>query len=166
MPWDLSRIVYSILDQYALPWDGDHGVARWARVLENGLRLAGITGTDVEVVTLFAVFHDSKRVSELTDPQHGQRGADSACELRGQVFELSDRQFTLLYRACAGHTYERTFPDITVQTCWDADRLDLGRVGIQPCANRLCTEAAKDPKIMRSSSSPKSVSRLCPRFMT
>jgi hypothetical protein len=33
--------------------------------------------------------------------------------------------------------------DITVQTCWDADRLDLPRVGIQPLPQFLCTEAAK-----------------------
>ena len=33
--------------------------------------------------------------------------------------------------------------DITVQTCWDSDRLDLGRVGIKPSSDRLCTEVAK-----------------------
>jgi uncharacterized protein len=32
-----------------------------------------------------------------------------------------------------------------VQTCWDADRLDLGRVGIIPRPDRLCTEEARDP---------------------
>lgn len=30
-------------------------------------------------------------------------------------------------------------------TYWDADRLDLGRVGIRPNARYLCTEPAKDP---------------------
>ncbi len=29
------------------------------------------------------------------------------------------------------------------KTCWDADRLDLPRVGIIPKKDRLCTEAAK-----------------------
>jgi uncharacterized protein len=48
-----------------------------------------------------------------------------------------------LHRACAGHTHERTHPDVTVQTCWDADRLDLGRVGTTPDPNWLCTEVAK-----------------------
>jgi uncharacterized protein len=37
--------------------------------------------------------------------------------------------------------------DVTVQTCWDADRLDLGRVGIIPRADRLCTEQARDPLV-------------------
>lgn len=59
------------------------------------------------------------------------------------MFDLADHEFNLLYRACAGHTHERTHPDITVQTCWDSDRLDLGRVGIMPHPSRLCTEVAK-----------------------
>jgi uncharacterized protein len=33
--------------------------------------------------------------------------------------------------------------DVTVQTCWDADRLDLIRLDIQPEAERLCTDAAR-----------------------
>jgi uncharacterized protein len=31
-----------------------------------------------------------------------------------------------------------------MQVCWDADRLDLGRVGIIPKPDRLCTNAARD----------------------
>jgi hypothetical protein len=31
----------------------------------------------------------------------------------------------------------------TLQACWDADRLDLGRVGITPQPHRLCTDAAR-----------------------
>jgi uncharacterized protein len=38
--------------------------------------------------------------------------------------------------------------DVTVQTCWDADRLDLGRVGIRPVASRLCTPAARAPDVI------------------
>ena len=37
---------------------------------------------------------------------------------------------------------------MTVQTCWDADRLDLGRVGIRPLAERLCTDVARDPVLI------------------
>jgi len=38
--------------------------------------------------------------------------------------------------------------DITVQTCWDADRLDLGRVETTPKAEYLCTDAGKDPDMI------------------
>jgi uncharacterized protein len=149
MPLNLPLIVRAILEEYALSPDGDHGVAHWARVLGNGLRLANVTGANIEVVELFAVFHDSKRVNEVTDPDHGQRGADFAAELRDRVFDLPDHEFGLLYRACSGHSHEWPHPDITVQTCWDADRLDLGRVGVTPQPSRLYTEAAKDPEMIK-----------------
>jgi len=142
-PTDLRPIVQAILSEYSLPLDGIHGVSHWGRVLENGLRLCETTGAKVEVVRLFAVFHDSKRVNDSSDPDHGQRGADFADSLRGRLFHLPDGDFKLLYRACAGHTHELTHPDPTIQTCWDSDRLDLGRVGITPHPSRLCTAQAK-----------------------
>jgi uncharacterized protein len=146
---DLKPVLKAILDDYVLPWDGDHGVAHWARVLENGLRLAEQTNANIEVVSLFAVLHDSRRINEVTDPNHGPRAADFCTTIRGKLFDLPDHEFKLLYRACAGHTHERTHPDITIQTCWDSDRLDLGRVGIRPHPSRLCTEAARQPEIFK-----------------
>ena len=80
---------------------------------------------------------DCQRTKETSDPDHGRLGAEFAAELRSQVFELPDHDFALLYRACVGHTHGRTHSDITIQTCWDADRLDLGRVGITPDPSRL-----------------------------
>ena len=133
---DLKPLLQSILAQYRLPWNGCHGVAHWARVLENGRRLAQVTQANLEVVTLFAVLHDSQRRSEGSDPQHGPRAAEFAAEIRGESFELPDAEFSLLFRACEGHTHERTHPNVTIQTCWDADRLDLGRVGVTPHASR------------------------------
>jgi len=97
----------------------------------------------------FAVLHDSRRVNEVTDPEHGPRAAEFAGKLRGTVFDLDDREFDLLYRACEGHTHERNHPDVTIQTCWDSDRLDLGRVGITPHPSRLCTEVAKRPETIK-----------------
>jgi uncharacterized protein len=32
-----------------------------------------------------------------------------------------------------------------LRACWDADRLDLGRVGIRPDPAYLCTNPARDP---------------------
>jgi uncharacterized protein len=146
---NIPLILSAILEEYVLPVNGHHGVAHWARVMENGLRLAEETGANVQVVRLFAVFHDSRRRNESIDPDHGQRGADFAAELRGNLFDLPDDDFNLLYRACAGHTDELTHPDITIQTCWDSDRLDLGRVGIVPHPSRLCTELAKQKDMIQ-----------------
>jgi len=138
-------LVDRILSEYSLPWNGAHGVSHWARVLENGRRLAGQTGANLAVVELFAVLHDSKRLNEGIDNGHGRRGAEFAGKLRGHYFELGDQEFELLALACADHTNGATQANITVQTCWDADRLDLYRVGIYPRAERLCTEAARQP---------------------
>ena len=143
MKLNIPVVLKTVLEGYALPHCGTHGVAHWARVLENGLRLADETGAKVQVVTLFAILHDSRRMNEGTDPEHGPRAAEFAAELRGSVFDLDDHEFSLLYRACEGHTHERNHPDVTIQTCWDSDRLDLGRVGIMPHPSRLCTEVAK-----------------------
>ena len=140
---DSAAILREILAGYQLMVRGDHGVVHWARVLENGLQLATTTGADVEVVTLFALFHDSRRVNEYHDDGHGQRGGDLARSLRGRLVHLDDARFELLYEACRLHTDGHTTGDPTLLTCWDADRLDLGRVGIIPERRRLATDAAR-----------------------
>jgi uncharacterized protein len=144
-----QALVHEILDGYQLLVDGTHGVYHWARVMENGLRLATMTKAKTEVVTLFALFHDCRRVNEDHDPGHGRRGAELAATMRGTLFHLSDEDFELLYTACAYHTDGLIEGDVTVQTCWDADRLDLARVGITPAARYLCTAYAKTQEMMR-----------------
>jgi len=141
---NIAAILYEILDGYSLPVRGAHGVVHWARVLENGRRLAAATGARIEVVSLFALFHDSRRVNEHSDFGHGYRGAKFARSLRGKLVHLDDDDFHLLFEACRLHTDGLTDGDITLQTCWDADRLDLGRVGITPEPDLLCTDAARD----------------------
>lgn len=149
MSMDVGEILRALLASYRLPILGIHGVDHWARVYENGLRLAEQTEADREVVALFALLHDSQRINESHDPDHGPRAAEHTAAIRRTHLKISDEAFALLYRACAGHTHELTHPDIMIQTCWDADRLDLGRVGITPHPSRLCTEAAKHPEMIR-----------------
>ena len=117
--------------------------------MENSWKLAEITGADRDVVTLFALFHDSRRLNDGSDWGHGLRGANLAKRLRGSHFELDDARFDLLYRACERHTEGTTDLDISVCTCWDSDRLDLGRVGIEPNPKYLCTDAARSHAIIR-----------------
>jgi uncharacterized protein len=141
---DMPAIMRAILEDYALPLHGYHGVIHWARVLENGHRIAELNGADRDVVSLFAIFHDSRRVNERRDDDHGLRGAELAKTLRGSLVHLDDDRFEMLFEACRLHTDGLTTGDPTLQACWDADRLDLGRVGITPVAHRLCTDAARD----------------------
>ena len=143
-----TTLLNVILSQYELPWQGIHGVSHWARVLENGRRLARLTGAKLAVVELFAVFHDARRLNERRDDEHGRRGAELAAVLWGEYFALSEADFELLETACIYHTAGLTKAEITIQTCWDADRLDLLRSGIRPTPRYLCTSAAKDPAIL------------------
>jgi len=123
-------------------------VRHWGRVRRNGLLLARESGADTVVVELFAVFHDACRWSDGHVPEHGHRCAELAAQLRGELFELDDRRLELLQVACRGHSDGWTEGDPTVITCWDADRLDLGRVGIEPDPRYLCTPVARRPEIL------------------
>lgn len=144
----IRGLVPHLRRQFKLDWRGIHGVSHWARVRQNGLYLCRSTGANVQVVELFAFLHDSCRQNDGHDPEHGARAADFAQSLHGSVFTLPDDEFTVLVEACQGHTHGRYSGNVTVQTCWDADRLDLGRVGIKPLAERLCTSAAKNPEMI------------------
>jgi len=150
-----KELISAILEQYRLSLTGIHGIAHWARVYENGQRLAKLNGADEYVVALFAVFHDACRLSDGMDIFHGRRGAKLAEQMRGSFFELDDAEFGMLYRACAQHTEGRVKDSgtgraaLTVQTCWDSDRLDLPRAGITVQPQRLATEAARQEEIIR-----------------
>lgn len=142
------EFISCIREQFLLDWLGIHGVSHWARVRNNGLRLAVHTGARSDVVDLFAFLHDTQRHNEHHDPEHGRRAADFARTLHGNMFTLDEDGLELLYLACTGHSDGHMEADITVQTCWDADRLDLGRIDIIPNPARLCTTAAKDTKMI------------------
>jgi uncharacterized protein len=148
--------VLHLLKDNALLFDSPiHGITHWQTVERNGLYLARFTGADVKVVSYFAYFHDCMRENEHRDPEHGARGSRYAKKHK-QLLGLTDEQLATLCRACSGHTHGRKSNCVTVTTCWDADRLDLGRVGILPDANYLFSAEAKrianeqDFKVLRN----------------
>ncbi len=160
----LSQLLQIIRDQYLLSWWGLHGVTHWARVYETGLRLADHTGADREVLLYFALFHDARRINEAWDVGHGLRGAEYAASLRGSFFDMAQRPFDLLYHACERHTDGLLEADPTVQTCWDADRLDLARARILPRPEHLCNEAARNPELI-TWATERSLQRWAPAFL-
>ena len=133
------------MSQFRLPEPSCHGASHWLKVLRNGMQLCRSHHAEVEVVRLFAVFHDSRRHDEYADPGHGPRGAELAIEYRqAGHFQLDDSRMKLLITACYIHNGGPPQSDPTLAVCLDADRLDLGRVGITPDPERLSTAAAKD----------------------
>ncbi|MEM7012190.1 MAG: hypothetical protein AAF585_11960, partial [Verrucomicrobiota bacterium] len=121
-----------------------HGIDHWRRVHRNARILATRTAADEPVIELFAAYHDSCRINDASDPGHGKRGGFLAESQRGELYELSDEQFRQLQYACDWHTDEHHHDDPTIYTCWDADRLDLGRVGIVTSPGYLNSEFAKE----------------------
>ena len=53
-------------------------------------------------------------------------------------------QLELLQHACFEHTNGQVSSDPTVGACWDADRLDLPRVGVTPNPALFSTERAHE----------------------
>ena len=147
---NLQSVLAAARDRFVLGDFSLHGPDHWQRVRENGLRIAHhYKIAKVEMVELFAYLHDCCRESDGTDPQHGPRAAEFAESLRGSLIDLEDEIFELLRIAIAGHTTGGAHDSLMVGICWDADRLDLGRVGIQPAPRYLCTDFAKEESTIR-----------------
>jgi uncharacterized protein len=127
-----------------------HGEHHWKAVALAGLRIAeGTPGADPTFVLVFAQLHDIMRRSDGHDPEHGQRAAGMFEELcRDPGLDGwtagSDRAEVMSY-ALAHHTGGTlaTGEDVNVGVCWDADRINLWRVGITPDRSLLTTKAAR-----------------------
>jgi uncharacterized protein len=147
-PADISDIDWPALwslaaEGFVLGTDSFHGPDHWQRVEHNAIEIAAQSGGDVTVVRLFAVLHDSQRLNEGSDPDHGLRAANWAKHLRNVHFTLDDARFMQLTEACIWHDTGSVSEDPTIGTCWDADRLDLPRVGIQPIRRFMSTAYGK-----------------------
>lgn len=141
---DFEKLATAASDQFMLGPTSEHGPHHWRRVERNGLWLSSQTGADVFIIRLFAWFHDARRENECTDPEHGARGAEYATSLRGHLFDLEDQAFDKLLFACTWHTDSDHSDDPTIGTCWDSDRLDLGRVGMIPSEYYMSTAFGKE----------------------
>jgi uncharacterized protein len=126
-----------------------HGPRHWRAVARVGAELARRTPrADLELVLLFAFAHDTRRWHDGHDPDHGRRAAAAVRELAAAgVLALEPARFRLLCRACAGHADGFTSADPTVGACWDADRLNLWRVGLAPSLGMLSTAAARSAEV-------------------
>jgi uncharacterized protein len=137
---DFQQVVRAAKRRFVLDLHGIHGVPHWQRVRENGLRIAKHSGANPLLVELFAYLHDCCREDDQSDPGHGERAADFAESLRGTLIHLGEEDFALLHHAIRDHELGLTRGDVTLLSCWDADRLDLGRVGMRPNPKYLGTD--------------------------
>jgi uncharacterized protein len=132
-----------------------HGERHWRAVAHAGLQLApSLPDCRPLVILVFALFHDAMRENEYRDPEHGLRGAELSRQLHtDELLQLEDRDSQLLYEACRDHDRGLVSDDPTIGTSWDADRLNLWRVGQEPDPRLLSTEAAREPGLIETAAS-------------
>ena len=70
-------------EAYLMDHKGFHGYAHWMRVPYNGRLLAKVVVANTKVVELFCLLHDTQRLNENRDPEHGYRAAKFARALNG-----------------------------------------------------------------------------------
>ena len=109
-----------------------------------GLLLAEQENVDKDILSLFALFHDSCRENDFADLNHGPRASKLLTELfHHKKLPISIHHFNKLHFACKHHTDTTFSENLTIGCCWDADRLDLTRIGVFPDHNMLNTSSAK-----------------------
>ena len=67
----------------------------------------------------------------------------------GSTAELSGQEFKHLYEAIRLHSDGHTEAEPALRACWDADWLDLSRVGITPEPRHLCTVHGRQGERLR-----------------
>lgn len=124
-----------------------HGLDHWWRVWKTALMIAsGDRSVDMEVVAMYALFHDSMRFNDEEDRSHGVRGFrlyerwKETMGSRHVEAIFHHRQEELLMEAVCEHSegFQTTNPTIAV--CWDADRLDIHRKGMWPDTRFMSTQ--------------------------
>ena len=148
MQYDFGEVAQAAKSRFTLSLKGIHGLAHWQRVQENGLKLAKHNGANKDVVRLFSFLHDCCREDDRIDPEHGPRAAAFTRSLRNQLIVAEDDEFSKLLEAIHDHTLVTHSNDVDIGTCWDADRLDIGRVGTKPKRRFLNTEIAKQEWVL------------------
>ena len=130
-----------------------HDLSHFHRVERFGLTIAEKNGADKKVISLFAYLHDARRENDDDDPDHGRRAVVLLDELiEAGLIELTKMQYRQLSLALAVHNrFDASSADLTVQTCWDADRLDLWRADIVPDPKYMFTEHGKSEKMIEFS---------------
>ena len=147
---DLKNLIQTTLPMYH---SEIHGIKHWERVWSYGKAIAWSVDADMEVVEYFAFLHDCQRWDDGLDVGHGPRAAVFAKHHRSFI-DLSDNQFKLLLRAISGHTDAmpgcKAGLNPTLATCWDADRLDIDRVGIDVDPRYLFTDLGQELAYLKS----------------
>lgn len=143
-PLPLADLLRAVLAEKTWAASWDHGERHWRGVAATALKIVetaeragrAFADPDIDLLIAFGIFHDSQRRNDGFDPQHGARGAGYAERIHLATRFLLDTpegsRLGQLSEACRGHADGLHSEDPIVGICWDADRLNLWRVGIEP----------------------------------
>lgn len=151
---DLDRLVDAVEARSTHLTSKIHGVDHWravgataaslADVFDMGAADAEAPRPDRELLLLFALLHDARRLDDGRDLEHGPRAAVLLDELRGSgLIRLDEARADVLREAIRDHTNGTLSDQPTVGVCWDADRLLIHRVGFTPKARFCSTPEAR-----------------------
>ncbi|MBV9946472.1 MAG: hypothetical protein JOZ69_06470 [Myxococcales bacterium] len=143
-----------------------HGPAHWFRVRRFGALLSAREGLPTDArrcVEIFSLVHDLARLDDGGGNQHAIDGASYVDEVLPAVFgALPSEQIETVRAAIRYHSdglvaqaagelglFDRVAAPResvvrTIACCWDADRLDLPRVGILPQPRLMSTASWRD----------------------
>ena len=136
------------IGDYILLWE--HGFLHSKYVEAFGLLMAGEYAkenivVDKDVVQWFAYLHDCMAKSGKYDPNHGEKAAIYIDEIRNDYLQdLSEIQIEKLKKACTLHSTTLATGDITIDVCFDADRLDSPKFGRVTDPEKMATRIGKD----------------------
>ena len=90
---------------------------------------------------LFAYYHDILRLNDGADPDHGKRAAELLRRVKtvANLGHVPTDVMDKICYACENHTAMQRSGDPLIDICFDADRLDLMRVGIKPDPRMMAT---------------------------
>jgi uncharacterized protein len=119
-----------------------HNTGHWSKVALMGRKLAEAEGQDPTFCEVFGFLHDCQRLEDGHDAGHGARAAQYARSIK-KLIPFRGKKFKDLLYALKWHDDKTHAPNLQIGCCWDADRLDLRRVGVKPDPSMLNTLAAK-----------------------
>jgi uncharacterized protein len=125
-----------------------HGPKHWLNVATNGIKLAKAEGENPLFCEMFGLLHDCRRHDDSADKGHGRRAATYMRAIRTMI-PLGGGDFKRLSYALMWHDDRIHTPDLGIGCCWDADRLDLPRVGVITDPNYLNTGTARSIAVRR-----------------
>jgi uncharacterized protein len=143
----MDKLIRQLMTDNEFYYSEIHGRSHYANVMAAGLELAQHYHVNPKILKYFAYLHDSCRENENYDPWHGPRAADYVAKNK-HLIDLGPDELVELQSACYYHTsakpWDNTTYSIVEQICFDADRSDIGRIGVEVDPLYLFTSRARE----------------------